>query len=139
MTMRQLIYVVLMWGTLIYAMRRGGSSERSAAWTIVLASILSGAVGAHYTHVMPAVLLYDSLAFLAFFAIGLFSRHYWPMWVAAMGGVTVIAHLLGLMPPSNPLVYRQAIVLWSWPILLTILSATWRRDRKARANNNSRG
>ncbi len=137
MTVRLIIYSVLMWSTLIYVMRRGNWTERSAAWLVVIASLLTGTVGGNYGHLMLATLAYDSIFFLAFFAIGLFSGHYWPMWVAAMAGVTVLGHLLAVMPLSNPGVYREAIVLWSWPILLTILGASLRRNRKARAKVNS--
>jgi peptidoglycan/LPS O-acetylase OafA/YrhL len=137
MTLRVVIYAVLMWATLIYAMRRGGRTERSAAWIIVIVSVLSGTVASSYTQVIRTVLIYDILGFLAFFAIGLFSRHYWPMWIAALSGMTVLGHLLPMMPLSNPWVYRQAIVLWSWPTLLIIIGAVYQRSREAKANVSS--
>jgi hypothetical protein len=137
MGLRQIIYSVLMWGTLIYAMRRGGWPERASAWIMAIVSVLSATVAANYAHVMTTVLIYDLITFFALFAIGLYSERYWPMWIAAMGGVTVLSHLLPLMPLSNPSVARNAVVLWSWPILLIIVRATYQHSLEREGSGSS--
>jgi len=122
-----------MWFTLIYAMRRGGWSERSAAWIIVIASVASGTVAADsFSHFIPAMAIFDTVAFLSFFAVGLFSERFWTLWVAGLAGVTLLSHLLPLMPLSNAWVYRQANVLWAWPTLLIVIRAVYQRTLEAK-------
>lgn len=130
---RQIIYSVLMWLTLIYATRRGGWTERSAAWVMVIMSLLSATVATYdFKHLETRVAIFDGMAFLALFAIGLFSERYWPLWVAALAGITLLSHLLPLMPLSNPWVYHRADALWSWPMLLIINRAIYQRSLEAR-------
>lgn len=130
---RQILYSVLMWTTLLYAMRRGSWPERSVAWIVVIGSVLSAAAITNYRHGATTIMAYDVVVFLALFGVGLFSDRYWAMWVAAMQGMTLLGHLLPLMPLSNPFVYRDAIVLWSWPTLLIIDRATYQRSLEAKA------
>ena len=137
MELRQVLYSVLMWGTLIYAMRRGRWPERSTVWIIVVGSVLTAMVAVSFKRVETTVMIYDILTFLALFAIGLFSERYWPMWIAAISGVSLLGHLLPLMPMSNPHVYYDAISLWSWPILLIIARAVYQRGLEARAKSSS--
>ena len=51
------------------------------------------------------------------------------MWVTAISGVSLLGHLLPLMPMSNPEVYHDAIALW-WGLTagLVLISALvlWR-------------
>ena len=135
MGLRQVLYSVLMWLTLIYAMRRGGWAERSAAWIIVIGSVLSATVLGNFKHVVTMIMIYDLIVFLALFGVGLFSERYWALWIAAMAGVSLLGHLLPLMPLSNPFVYYDAIALWSWPMLLIIDRAVYQSslERKPKA------
>ncbi len=134
---RQVLYALLMWGTLIYAIRRGGWPELSAAWIVVIGSVLSATVTDSFMHVVTPIMLYDAITFLAFFGVGLLSERYWPMWVTAISGVSLLGHLLPLMPMSNPEVYHDAIALWSWPILLIIVRATRQRSIETNSTVNS--
>jgi hypothetical protein len=137
--LRHFLYAALMWIICGYAAWRGGWPERSVAWIIVLGSVLSAMVSGDFTGVEQGILIIDILMFLGFFVIGLFSERYWTLWIAALQGVSLLGHLLPLMPLWNPYVYNDAIALWAWPMLAILGLATWKRPRPTSAWNVSAG
>ena len=135
--LRHYLYAVLMWIICIYAIRRGGWPERSVAWIIAIGSVLTATVAGNYDRLEINILIIDIIVFLALFAIGLFSDRYWTLWIASLQGVSLLGHLLPLMPNWNRYVYDDAIALWSWPMLLILGLATWRRPAPATASGAS--
>lgn len=129
MTIRSLLFIALLWGSFFFALVKGGRSERAAAIVILVGVELShftlSPAASRYRGIESALFAIDIVTFAAFFAIMLFSRKYWPMWMTAMQGVTLMAHLSGTLPDIIPNAYSNAVQLWSWPILVTLAVGTW--------------
>src|SRR5262245_45458575 len=93
---RPLIYGILMWAVFFYAVRRGGWAERTAAASIIVASYLTLIVNFSdpriYEHVEWDVLTIDSLLFLVTMYIVIRSDKFWPIWLSAIQGVTLLCH-----------------------------------------------
>jgi hypothetical protein len=129
---RILIFAALMWSSCIYAIVRGGRSERIVAITFLIGTGLTQAVmpSAHdrFRHVELRVLLIDLAVFAVLFGVALFSRKFWPLWITAMQGVAILAHFSPLML-IVPRAYGAAIALWSWPMMILLGVVTYRHDR----------
>lgn len=137
MAIRNLLFVLLLWGTFFFAMWKGGRSERAAALAMLLGTELTHfAISPYHGRwggIELGVFFVDLMVFASLFAIGLVSRKYWPMWIAGMQGVVLMAHLSAALPDVIPNAYGNAVQLWSWPMLTMISIATWSamRDRAA--------
>jgi hypothetical protein len=131
---RQLIFIGLLLSICLYGLIKGGRSERSVAAICLCAAILTSLAvspfGARFRGVEIQVFYIDALTFLAFFAVALFSTKFWPMWVTAMQGVSLLSHLSPLLPGVIPWAYGNAIALWSYPILIVVGIATFRNGRR---------
>ena len=127
---RKLIFIGLLWGICLYGLIRGGKSERAIAAVCLGAAVLTGLAvspfAVRFRSVELHVFYIDVAAFLAFFAVALVSTKFWPMWVAAMQGVSLLSHLAPLLPTVIPWTYGNAIALWSYPILILVGVATFR-------------
>jgi hypothetical protein len=119
---------MLMWSSCIYAILRGGRSERWIAISFLIGTGLTELAVSPYAqrwhHVEVRVLVIDLLVFAALFGVALFSRKFWPLWITAMQGVALLAHFSPLMPLVIPDAYRNAISLWSWPMMALLALAT---------------
>lgn len=125
LAIRPLLYGIVMWGVTIYAFRRGGWEERVATTSCVIASYLAALVviadGHHFRRVEIWLLLVDAAYLAILIAIVARSPKFWPMWAAAISGVTLMPHFLPYMPlPTGALrsVYRNAEAIWGWPLWL---------------------
>ncbi len=129
---RAIIFGILMWAVGLYAFRRGGWEERIAAAGIIVTTYLSvlvmGPILTRYRHLEVEVALLDSGLFVLLMAITVRSRSFWPMWLAAMQGLTVLAHLVAFMPDLPASIYYNAAVLWSYPMLILLGLAVYRHD-----------
>jgi hypothetical protein len=128
-----MIYGVVMWIVTVYAFRRGGWEEKLASAGLVVASYLTVLLRSDsnpFHQLEGSVLALDMGHFLLMLVIVLLSRKFWPMWVAAMAAMSVIAHLLPYMPQSSPYLYFRAEALWSWPVWALIGVAVWRHSAR---------
>lgn len=127
-----------MWTVTIYAFQRGGWTERLAAAGIVIDSYLSvlvvSSVDSVFRHVEVPMAIVDFCLFLLLCSIGLSSNKFWPLWLGAMQGVTVLAHAAPLMPDMSPYAVQRAVALWSWPmwIILAFAVRSRHRDKSAK-------
>lgn len=137
MSIRPIVYGILMWAVCIYAFRRGGWAEKSAAVGIVVISYLSVIVNlsdpAKYHHVEWDIIIIDSAFFLMMMFIVARSEKYWPMWLAALQGVTVLCHFASVAPGIQAWVYFNSNALWSYPMLIILGFAIRRHHRDIRA------
>lgn len=128
-----MLYGALMWGVTLYAFRRGGWTERTAAAGIIIATYLStllaSPLGEAYRHIEVQVGMVDLALFIATLLIALKSRKYWPLWFAAMQGISLIGHLVPLVPGMPTSTYYNAIALWSYPMLILLAFAVRAHDR----------
>lgn len=121
-----------MWSSCIYAIVRGGWSERIVAIAFLmgtgLTQVVMPAPGVRFRHVELSVLMVDLAVFSAMFGVALFSRKYWPLWMTAMQGVAILSHFAPLIL-IVPRAYGAAIALWSWPMMIMLGVVTYRHDR----------
>lgn len=137
-----MIYGLVMWIVTIYAFRRGGWEEKLASAGLVITSYLTVLLlssSSPFQRLEGSVLVLDTGHFLLMLVIVLRSRKFWPMWVAAMAAMSIMAHLLPYIPQSSPYLYFRAEALWSWPIWALIGVAVWRHSahRSGRATGSS--
>lgn len=139
MAIRNLLFILLLWGSFFFAIVKGGRSERAVAIIMLVGVEMShfvlSPISVRYHGVELGVLFVDVLTFAALFAVGLTTQKFWPLWVTAMQGVGLMAHLSGVLPDVIPYAYANAVQLWSWPMLITLSVGTWihMRDRAQQA------
>ena len=68
---------------------------------------------------------------LAFVALALRADRFWPIWVSALLGLGVLAHLGRLAGSGTmPWAYHVVMSIWSYPILALIAAGTWSHRRR---------
>lgn len=127
------------WGLLVavsfLAFRKGRLEERSAAVICLAASVVSFGLGrllnTRFDSIAHGLLLIDVIVLTLFVAIALRSARYWPLWIAGLQFSTLLAHLFKAVDYELiPNVYAAAERFWSYPILIVILVAAWRSQRR---------
>ena len=115
---RPMAYGLLMWGVAVYAFRRGDREEIVAAVAIMIASYLSALLRSSdhpYQHFEVGMAMTDLGLFVVLQTMALRSAKFWPIWLAAIQGVTLLGHFSPLMPGMMPAMARNAVALWAWP------------------------
>lgn len=140
--MRNLIYFALLLSVMAYAFARGGRPERIAALVAFVASLLSHAAFSpaisRFAQVEATVLAVDVAVLGAFVALALKSDRYWPIWIAALQLIGVLAHFARLVDPSMMRTgYAFILALWSYPMLALIALGTWRQHRRTQTTKGS--
>jgi len=130
-------FFALLFACCLYAFVAGGWPERIGAGIYALASIAS-----HFVFSAPAlkfrvletgVFFIDVLVFLAFILLALRADRFWPIWVTALLGLGVLAHLARWAAPGTmPWAYQIAMSVWSYPILAIIAIGTFNHWRTVR-------
>lgn len=133
--LRNRIFAMLMWAVCLYAIIRGGRSERFAGWVFLLSVEISvfvlKPISRRWDGLETAVFLVDVIDLVLFVALALRSSRFWPLGLAALQLCEVLSHLMLLaLPGLGRLMYYNAVQLWNWPILVLIGIATWRYDRR---------
>ena len=118
-----------------YALWRGRGEERIVATACLLAVVATKFVvsplSSRYAGVENGLLFIDLTMLAAFVAIALRSDRFWPMWIAGLQLTGSTAHLMKEVSADLlPRAYGAAAALWSYPILLVLLIATWRGYRR---------
>lgn len=135
---RTMIYGVLMWSVALYAYRRGGSAEKLAASGIVVSTYISVLLVSpveRQFHQIELPIVFVDFGLMSFFAlIALRSRKFWPLWLTAFQGVTILAHFAPYVHVS-PWVYHRAVALWSWPILIMLAFGITNHHRALKTAN----
>ena len=142
MGLRQILFGALMWAVFIYALRRGGWAERVAAGSTVLGTYLTLLTASpstiRFKHVETPVMLVDMAVLLVLLAISLRSNKFWPLWLTAMQGLTVFAHLSPFIPHMLPWAYWRASAVWSWLKLIVLAYAIHRHHLEQVARSRFR-
>ena len=129
---RTMIYGSLMWVVTIYAFRRGGWAEKLAAAGFVINSYISPLVqsadGTRFRQIELTVALVDLALLFLLILISLRSTKFWPLWLTAFQGVTVLAHLAPYVHVS-PFVYWRAASIWSWVMWIVLGFGVYRHHR----------
>jgi len=121
---RQLVYGALMWAVCLYAFWRGGWAERLAAGGIIAATYITvlvvSPVGMRFQHVELSIAAVDSALLILLLYIALRSEKFWPLWLVAMQGLTILSHFAPYVPHLRPWAYWRAVVVWIYPMLLVL-------------------
>ena len=135
MLTRETYWLIVLLITL-FALLKGKREE----WLVMIILIV-GTMATRYAqrlsvpfwdNVEYGVLLVDILALAAFTAVALFTRRFWPKYVAGFQLASSSAHLLRLVHHGlPPWVYYIAEAFWIYPILLTVLIGSFRAHRYA--------
>ena len=131
------IYLALLAASCGYALWRGDRDARAAAIVCLVATALTVLLltpgPARYEMVESGVMIVDLATLAAFVTLALFSRRFWPLWIAGLQLTASAAHALKLFDASLvPLAYAAAERFWSYPILLIIAIGAFRAHRRER-------
>jgi len=136
---RRIFYMLLLFGTVIYALWRGRTPERLVALTIALDVALSMLAASpfemHFLRMEVGVALADTLALVALAAIVKLAGKPWIIWVTGLKLFQVVSHLpILLQPPDvSAKAYYVIQAALSYPELILLIVATSRaRSEKHR-------
>ncbi|KRB86001.1 hypothetical protein ASE00_04440 [Sphingomonas sp. Root710] len=139
---RIILYGILMWGVCLYAFRRGGWAERSAAVGIVVNSYMTTAAtmfltssATRYHRLEVSIMLVDLGLLLVLLYVTIRSDKFWPLWLTAMQSLVVLAHLAPYVPHMIPWGYWRAVAVWSWPMLVVLAFAIHRHTPRRSAGS----
>lgn len=125
-----------MWAVAIYAFRRGGKDEKTVAAVLILATYLSPLAVAslqRFHRVEMPLAMVDFGLGCVLLLVALRSDKFWPLWLVAMQGLTVLSHFAPFVPHMIPWNYRNAVVVWSWPMQIMLGFAVYYHHREQRA------
>jgi hypothetical protein len=127
------IYYTVLLITVAVAIRRGGPWERWAAYTALIASILTSAVNPFptWTNIEFNIFVIDLLVLLSFWFIALKTHSFWPYWITGWQLITIFGHVQKFMFSeimARP--YSVLSVYLSYPILLLIIYASGSSSRR---------
>lgn len=127
------IYYTVLLITVAVALRRGGPFERWAAYTALIASVLTSAVSPFptWTDIELNIFVIDVLVLLSFWFITLKTQSFWPYWITGWQLIAIFGHIQKFMFAeilARP--YSLLSVYISYPILLLIIYAAGSSSRK---------
>lgn len=132
-----IVFFTLFFASCAYALWRGGAPERAIACAFLVAGLTTPLLDlpelSRFSSVAYGVLAIDLLLFGALCLIAVRADRFWPIVVAGLQLVSLLAHLVRL---ANPELIRPAysimLVIWSYPQLLLLVMGTMRhRTRTA--------
>jgi hypothetical protein len=128
-------FYALLLAVCLYAFATGGGPERLGAAAYGLACIAShfvfSAPAIKFRSVETGVFLIDVLVFAAFAILALRANRFWPIWVTALLGLGVLAHLARWAGPDTmPWAYQLVLSIWSYPILAIIAIGAFNHRRR---------
>jgi len=134
---RFLLYGALMWGVCLYAFFRGGRAERLAAAGLLIATystaLVASPMASRFQGVEMPIMLVDGAFFLLLAGISLKTEKFWPLWLTAMQGLTVLSHLAPYVPHVLPWAYGNALAVWSYPMLIVLGLMVHHHHRSSKA------
>jgi hypothetical protein len=140
---RLILYGALMWGVCLYAFFRGGRAERITAASLLVATYATALVARpmamRFQGVEIPIMMVDGMFFLVLFGISLKSEKFWPLWLTAMQGLTILSHLAPYVPHVLPWAYGNALAMWSYPMLVVLGFAVHYHHRSRKAGGSFSG
>lgn len=130
---RAILFGALLWVICLYAFWRGGWAERLAAGCFIAATYLSllslGSISTRYHHLEVMLVIVDIGVLAVLMFIALRSEKFWPLWLTAMQGLTILSHFAPFVPHILPWSYYNAAVVWSYPSLIVLAFAAHHHHR----------
>lgn len=127
------IYYIVLLTTVAVAIRRGGPFERWAAYTALIASVLTSALAPFpaWTDLELNIFVIDMLVLLSFWFIALKTQDFWPYWITGWQLIAIFGHIQKfLFAEISAWPYWLLSVYISYPILLLIMYAASSSSRK---------
>lgn len=135
-----LLFYALLLTALGYAVGWGGAPERIFALLCIFGTVGTIWVRTpwpyNFRHVELGLFLVDLAMFCVLYVMSIFSTRFWPIWMTAMQGLTVLAHVMALMPEPSPFGYQVLEEFWAYPQLMLLIVAV-RRHRRRLASNGT--
>jgi hypothetical protein len=140
---RHLLFLGLFLTSLLYAFLRGGVPERLTAGIFALGlaatMTLSGAFVLRFGSIEIGIFLSDSAMLILLVWIALYAERFWPIWMSAMQVIQVLSHLpILLVPEILPEAYGAVVAIWSYPMLILLIMATWRHQNRLKTLGTDR-
>lgn len=128
------IYYVALFITVAVALKRGGPLERWAAYTALIASVLTSVVTPFptWTHIEFNIFVIDLMVLLSFWLIALNTKRFWPYWITGWQLIAIFGHVQKFMFSevlARP--YSLLSVYIAYPIIILILYASGSSGRRS--------
>ena len=119
----------------LYALWAGGGPERigAAVYALSVAAthLIRTANDQRWLNVAVGEFTVDALVFIAFILIALRANRFWPLWVSALLGISLLGHLGRLAGPDIFWwAYAVSLTIWSYPIVLLFALGTYLHRRR---------
>lgn len=130
------IYYAVLLTTVAVAIRRGGPLERWAAYTALIASVLTTVLAPFptWTDIETNIFIIDLLVLASFWFISMKTQRFWPYWITGWQLIAIFGHIQKLMFSeimARP--YSLLSIYISYPILLLIIYAAGSSGRRSEA------
>lgn len=140
MTAAFAIYLLILTGTILLALFKGGSAERQGAVVLCIMALtqypLSIILPPTYQTVDLASLVTDLIGVIGFGAIALTSKRFWPLWAASLQLLSCSAQFArAVQPQIEGLVYAVMKSAPSGIIIVMIATATISAMRRRKSAN----
>lgn len=122
----QILFLAVLVGVLSVALAMGGRDERIGAVAILVAAFLSP-IAQEPSFVGPnlGLLLVDLSLLAVLLWLALASDRHWPMFAAGFQLTGTMIHAFpGMMARLHPDAYADAVAIWAYPVLLSLLLGT---------------
>lgn len=121
-----------------YALWRGGTPERLVALLMIVGALLTMLAAPAWRWTSAGVdwgiFLVDLAVLLGLMAVALHANRFWPIWMSAVHGLSVLGHISVLVAPDiSPLFYATLSMGSAWPAQLLLLIGTLRHHRRVLA------
>jgi hypothetical protein len=128
-------YLVLLLGTCLYAVSRGGAPERIAAGIILAAVVLTFVAARQwrwaFTSSETGILTVDIVMLIAVIVLAVRADRYWPMWMAAFLGLGIELQFVMWAAPERHVEIYRVLHFWNaYPTLLLLAIGTWRHQAR---------
>ncbi len=139
--MRIAIFIALLLVALGYAAWKGGAPERVmvgiALTMVTLDRLLLSQGEVEYHTIDREYLVLDLIGATATIALALFAHRFWPMVMAVLHILPLLAHLSrALNVTMDPIAYLTMQVASSWLLPPILILATWRHQQRLRRNDS---
>lgn len=125
------LFNILMLAASVYALGWGGAPER--VFVLLSAVALYASIHAHHEHFLKlevGLFLVDLALFGALYILSLFSTRFWPIWMTALQGLSVLSHAVILAPGQEGFGYAVLEQVWAWPMEILLIVATFRHRQR---------
>jgi hypothetical protein len=131
------IFIVLLMSSISISLLWGGAPERIAAAIISFGVVATALVASPYldrfSSIEINVMIVDVVMLVMFTSLCMYADRFWPIWISAMQLIIVVSHLPKLfMPHIVPEAYLTISAMWSYPIVATLIIATFRHQKRLR-------